>query len=99
MALTSCCNPQPRPTKQNVRRAASRFVGTGTLLLLLPKCPMCIAAYLTLFTGANVAISVAMHLRPIMVLAFLASALLLLLRCASLRTNSNNLTPRGQPPS
>ena len=29
-----------------------------------PKCPKCIAAYLTLWRGAGVAMSVAMHLRP-----------------------------------
>jgi hypothetical protein len=38
---------------------------------------MCIAAYLTLWTGACVAMSVAMHLRPMLEILFIASALLL----------------------
>jgi hypothetical protein len=38
---------------------------------------MCIAAYLTLWTGASVAMPVAMHLRPMMAILFLASAFLL----------------------
>ena len=55
-------------------------MGSGTLLILLPKCPMCIAAYLTLWTGAGVAMSVAMHLRPMLEILFIASALLLVVR-------------------
>jgi hypothetical protein len=56
-------------------------VGSGTLLVLLPKCPMCIAAYLTLWTGASVAMPVAMNLRAMMAILFVASAVLLLARC------------------
>jgi hypothetical protein len=52
-------------------------VGSGTLLILLPKCPMCIAAYLGLWMGADVAMSVAMHRRHVREILFTASALLL----------------------
>jgi high-affinity Fe2+/Pb2+ permease len=38
---------------------------------------MCIAAYLTLWTGASVAMSVATYLRPMLAILFFASALLL----------------------
>jgi hypothetical protein len=55
-------------------------VGSGTLLILLPKCPMYIAAYLTLWTGADVSMSISMHLRPMLEILFLASALSLVVR-------------------
>jgi hypothetical protein len=55
-------------------------MGSGTLLILLPKCPVCILAYLTLWTGAGVAMSVAMHPRPMLEILFSASALLLVVR-------------------
>ena len=41
---------------------------------------MCIAAYLTLWRGAGVAMSVAMHLRPMLEILFIAAALLLVVR-------------------
>ena len=47
-------------------------MGSSTLLILLPKCPMCIAASLTLWTGAGVAMSVAMHLCPMLEMLFIA---------------------------
>ena len=58
-------------------QGTSGCVGSGALLVLLPKCPMCLAAYLTLWTGASVAMPVATHLRPMMAILFLASTLLL----------------------
>lgn len=35
----------------------------GTLLALMPKCPVCVAAYLALFTGVGVPLSAAGFLR------------------------------------
>jgi hypothetical protein len=43
------------------------------MLLLLPKCPACIAAYLSLWTGLGVANSVAGHLRFAVAGIFLVS--------------------------
>jgi hypothetical protein len=77
----NCCNAD---TERRPRRAwwrnVSGCVGSGALLVMLPKCPMCIAAYLTLWTGARVPMSVAMHLRPMLEILFIASALLLVVR-------------------
>jgi hypothetical protein len=49
---------------------------------------MCIAAYLTLWTGAGVAMPVATHLRPMAAILFFASALLLVVRFAAVRIRS-----------
>jgi hypothetical protein len=86
----SCCKVQTGRRPQHGRwQGTSGCVGSGALLVLLPKCPMCIAAYLTLWTGASVAMPVAMHLRPMMAILFLASVFLLGLRWA-VRTRSEN---------
>jgi acyl-CoA synthetase (AMP-forming)/AMP-acid ligase II len=66
-------------------RGAGGCAGSGALLVLLPKCPMCIAAYLALWTGASVAMPVATHLRPAVEIVLIASAVVLLLRCAANR--------------
>jgi hypothetical protein len=59
---------------------AGACVGSGTMLLLLPKCPACLAAYLSLWTGLGVANSVAGHLRFAVGGIFLASLVWLLLQ-------------------
>jgi hypothetical protein len=78
----------------------SGCVGSGALLVLLPKCPMCIAAYLTLWTGAGVAMPVATHLRPMAATLFIVSALFLAVRLVAVRTrpeNSAGSKPAGIP--
>ena len=71
-------------------QGTSGCVGSGALLVLLPKCPMCIAAYLTLWTGASVAMPVATHLRPLMAILFVTSVCLLGFRWAGVRTRSKS---------
>ena len=81
-----CCT---LATKRSWWRATSGCAGSGALLVLLPKCPLCIAAYLTLWTGAGAAMSIAMHLRPALEILFAASALLLIVRYIA--TNRNRV--------
>src|SRR5580704_18257802 len=82
----SCCQAQTgRRPQRSWWQSASGCVGSGTLLVLLPKCPVCIAAYLTLWTGAGAAMSVATHLRPMLAILFLATALLLIVRYVAAR--------------
>jgi hypothetical protein len=82
----NCCEVQTglRP-QHRWWRGTSGCMGSGVLLVLLPKCPMCIAAYLTLWTGAGVAMQVATHLRPMAAVLFCASALFLAVRLAASR--------------
>jgi hypothetical protein len=89
--MMSCCKVHTgRRLQHKWWQGTSGFVGTGALLVLLPKCPMCIAAYLTLWTGASLAMPVATYLRPMLAILFLASALLLAIRWAAVRTRSDN---------
>lgn len=81
-------NPSSSPASwRNSWRSAGKSLhtsygslGSGLLLVLLPKCPLCIAAWLTLFTGASVAVTIATRLRPLVEIVFAACVLLLLLR-------------------
>ena len=85
----NCCHVQTRPKPQrNWWRRASGSVGSGALLVLLPKCPMCIAAHLAVWTGASVAMPVATHLRPLLEIVLTASAVLLLVPHLTTRAHS-----------
>jgi hypothetical protein len=83
----NCCKVQTgRRPQHRWWQGTSGCVGSGALLVLLPKCPMCIAAYLALWTGASVAMPVATHLRPMAAALFCASALFLAVRFVAVRT-------------
>jgi hypothetical protein len=60
-------------------------VGSGALLVLLPKCPLCIAAYLALWMGASAAMPVAAHLRVGLEIVFGLFATVVLLRTLAIR--------------
>ncbi len=78
-------------------RTSYGSLGSGLLLLLLPKCPLCIAAYLTLFTGASVALPIATRLRPLLEIVFAATAAFLLLRWLAARARPQACTEKTQP--
>lgn len=67
-----CC--AARTSTTNTRRATglAGAVLSGIPLLLMPKCPLCVAAYVTLLTGASVSTATAGQLRTgILVLCIL----------------------------
>ncbi|HYP05316.1 MAG TPA: hypothetical protein VER03_03705 [Bryobacteraceae bacterium] len=53
---------------------------SGALLLLLPKCPACVAAYLAVWTGVSLVMPLAAHIRSALAAMFVISLGLLLAR-------------------
>ncbi len=83
---TNCCQPATRdddPTQPPVSgwrrgREMAGWIIPGTLLALLPKCPVCLAAYVALGTGIGLSLPTARFLRTT-ILVLCISALLLLI--------------------
>jgi hypothetical protein len=76
--MSDCCHAAgERKTRTAVRRVREMFAWAlpSALLLLVPKCPACLAAYVTLWTGLGLSFVAAAWLRG--TLLFLCGAILL----------------------
>jgi hypothetical protein len=76
-------------TGDNAPRPASRWRRGSELagwlipsasLALLPKCPICVAAYVTLFSGVSISVASAAHLRTSLLVLCVAALLGLALK-------------------
>ena len=91
-----CCHRKPRaeaearPQKPRLFRARelAGWLVPGVLLALLPKCPMCLAAYVALGTGFTLSCSSAhLLLRALTALCLALLALCVVRRVVSCRQN------------
>jgi hypothetical protein len=51
------------PTPRLRRRSIAGWIIPSAALVLMPKCPMCVAMYVALFTGASISVASASHIR------------------------------------
>jgi hypothetical protein len=70
-----CAAPSPLPRSNPWRRGleVAEWAIPGALLALMPKCPVCLAAYVALGTGIGLSITVASYLRVVLLVACIAS--------------------------
>jgi hypothetical protein len=64
MNASGCCHqdvPDPSPQGSRWRRVGriASWIVPSVILAAMPKCPICVAAYVTLFTGCGVSLAAA----------------------------------------
>lgn len=67
---------EQRAPHRSAYAAGRKFLAVlvpGLLWTLIPKCPACLAAYIALATGLSVSVSVASHLRYVLIAIFLVT--------------------------
>ena len=60
--------------------SAIRWATPGLILALLPKCPLCIAAYIAIGTGIGISVSTAAYLRGGVVVVCIGVLVFLVIR-------------------
>lgn len=78
MNESPCCHDRLRASRSDssgtpARRVArlTSFFLSGATLLLMPKCPLCLAVQVTLLTGISVSTAMASHLRMALIIVCL----------------------------
>jgi hypothetical protein len=79
--MSACCDAaRDRKTPTWLRRVREIFawVVPSAILVLAPKCPACLAAYVMLWTGIGLSFSTATYLRWVLLFLCVASLLFLI---------------------
>ena len=81
--MSSCCDAaggRPAPPRVRRLREIAAWALPGAVLVLVPKCPACLAAHVALWTGLGLSLSAASSLRWSLLLVWVASLLALIVR-------------------
>jgi hypothetical protein len=82
--MSACCeaaSDRKMPTWVGRVRELFAWVLPSAILLLVPKCPACLAAHVMLWTGLGLSLSTATHLRTSLVILCVALLLYLVVQC------------------
>jgi hypothetical protein len=76
--MTAQCCTGGGPSRRLARRlsGAAASILPGAVLLFLPKCPLCLAAWLTVVTGIGISAAAAACVRGLIVLFSVAAVVL-----------------------
>jgi hypothetical protein len=91
----SCCQPRSEHQATALRRGlwSSTCLLPAAFLALAPKCPLCLAAYLTLVSGVGISATAAEHVWTGGVVLAVAGLVCLVSRCFRRPTS-----PEADPP-
>jgi hypothetical protein len=82
-APTSPAPASPAPAPKRFRGARKTgWLLPGILLVLMPKCPICLAAYIALVTGISIPITAAAWLRGALIAICIGALVWLGVRCS-----------------
>jgi hypothetical protein len=79
--MNSCCpaaNDRKTPSWARRVRETLTWILPSAVLVMVPKCPACLAAYVMLWTGLGLSLSTATYLRWVMLFLCVASLLYLI---------------------
>ena len=66
MRAHECCHVGARTVGNGPRLRSAKAAGwvlPSVVMVLMPKCPACVVAYVAIVTGAGISVSAAAHLR------------------------------------
>jgi hypothetical protein len=99
--MSACCDAasdRKMPTWMRRVREILAWVLPSAILVLVPKCPACLAAHVTLWTGLGLSLSTATYLRWVLLLLGFASLLFLIVeRLDRLGTNFSYFEGETEP--
>jgi hypothetical protein len=81
--MSACCDDaNDRKTSTWPRRVREIFawILPSAILVLVPKCPACLAAHVTLWTGLGLSLATATYLRWVLLFLCVASLLFLIVK-------------------
>src|SRR5688500_17768381 len=81
--MSACCDAAGDgrvPSQVRSARGLFAWILPSAMLVLMPKCPVCLAAHVTLWTGLGLSLTAAFYLRWGLLLLCLVALLLLMVK-------------------